>query len=155
MSRKKKIKKQFILPDHYYNNIMVAKFINQVMKQGKKAIARKIIYSAFNILKEKTKKEPLEIFDQAIKNVSPLLELKPRRVGGATYQVPKEMKESRQISLAMHWLIQAAKEKKGKPMKEKLAEELLNASNNTGNAVKKKENVHRMAEANSVFAHFN
>ncbi|PIP24447.1 MAG: 30S ribosomal protein S7, partial [Candidatus Nealsonbacteria bacterium CG23_combo_of_CG06-09_8_20_14_all_37_18] len=152
MARKKKIKR-ILQPDTVYNNVMVAKLINQVMRKGKKTIARKIVYGAFDIIKEKTKKEPLEVFEKAIKNASPLLEIKPKRVGGATYQVPREVKGERMVTLAMRWIIQAAKSKKGKPMKEKLAEELILASNNEGSAVKKKEDTHRMAEANRAFAH--
>jgi len=150
----KEIKKRFIAPDPVYENTMVAKFINQVMRQGKKTIARKIVYAAFNIIKEKTKKEPLDVFYLAIENASPLLEVKPKRIGGAVYQVPIEVKGDRKVSLAMRWLIGAAKSKKGKPMKEKLAEEIIAASKNEGAAIKKKEDTHRMAEANRAFAHF-
>jgi small subunit ribosomal protein S7 len=151
--RKKKIKKREILPDPLYNNVKVAKFINQVMRRGKKSIARKIVYGAFEIIKEKTKKDPLEIFEKAIENAGPLLEVRPRRIGGATYQIPLEVKEKRRESLALRWLIQGAKIKKGKKMAEKLAEELISASKNTGWAVKKKEDTHKMAEANRAFAH--
>ena len=153
MRRKKKIK-QVISPDPVYDNVIVAKFINQVMRCGKKTVARKIIYGALDIVKTKTKKEPLEVFELAFRNASPLLEVKSKRVGGATNQVPKEVKGERRLTLAMRWIIQAAKSKKGKPMREKLAEELIAAANNTGEAVKKKENTHRMAEANRAFAHF-
>ena len=152
--RRKKKAKRIIVPDPVYNNAFVAKFINQVMRQGKKEIARKIVYNAFNIVKEKTKKEPLEVFERALENASPLLEVKPKRIGGATYQVPREVKGDRRLTLAIRWIIQAAKSKKGEPMREKLAEELINAANNTGAAIKKKENTHRMAEANRAFAHF-
>jgi small subunit ribosomal protein S7 len=152
--RRKKKEKRKILPDPVYNSINVSKFINQVMRKGKKTIAKKIVYGAFEILKEKTKKEPLEIFEKAINNTSPLLEVRPRRIGGATYQVPVEVKGERRITLAMRWIIEAAKSKKGRPMKEKLAEELISAANNTGAAVKKKEDTHKMAEANRAFAHF-
>lgn len=153
MGRKKKIKKN-IQPDPIYNDLIVAKFINQVMRRGKKTIARKIVYGAFNIIKEKTKKEPLEIFEQALRNASPLLEVKSKRIGGATYQVPREVKRERRLTLAMRWLIKATKARKGKPMREKLAEELIEASENRGAAIKKKEDTHRMAEANRAFAHF-
>jgi len=153
MSRKKKTKHQ-IPPDPVYDNVTVAKFINQVMRRGKKTIARKIVYSAFNIIKEKTKKEPLEVFEQALRNASPLLEVKSKRIGGATYQVPREVKRERRLTLAMRWIIKAAKSRKGKPMREKLAEELIEASGNRGAAIKKKEDTHRMAEANRAFAHF-
>ena len=134
--------------------MVVAKFINQIMRRGKKTIARKIVYRAFDIIKEKTKKEPLEVFELAIKNASPLLEIKPKRVGGATYQVPREVKGDRKMTLAMRWIIKAAKSKKGRPMREKLAEELISAAHNEGAAVKKKNDTHRMAEANRAFAHF-
>jgi len=152
--RRKKREKRIILPDPVYNNVTVAKFINQVMRRGKKTIARKIVYKAFEIIREKTKKEPLEVFDLALKNAAPLLEVKPKRIGGATYQVPREVKGDRRLTLAMRWIIRAAKSRKGKPMREKLAEELINAANNTGVAIKKKEDTHRMAEANRAFAHF-
>ena len=141
-------------PDLVYDNVMVGKLINQIMRQGKKTIATKIVYRAFDIMKEKTKKEPLEIFEGALINAAPLLEVRPKRVGGATYQVPVEVKGDRKIALAMRWIIQAAKKKKGKPMREKLAEELILAFNNDGPAVKKKLDTHRMAEANRAFAHF-
>ncbi len=151
---RKKIAKRIIPPDPVYNDTKVAKFINQVMRRGKKSIARKIVYSAFDIIKKKTKKEPLEVFEGALKNAAPLVEVRSRRIGGATYQVPREVRGERQITLAMRWLIQAAKTKKGKAMKEKLAAELLDASKNTGEAVRKKQNIHKIAEANRAFAHF-
>jgi len=152
--RGKKIKKRILSPDSIYNNVLVSQFINQVMRRGKKNIARKIVYQAFNVIKEKTKKEPLEVFEKAIENASPALEVRPKRIGGATYQVPVEVKGERRIALAFRWIIQAAKMKKGKLMKEKLAEEIINTANNTGWAVKKKEDTHKMAEANRAFAHF-
>jgi len=151
---KKKIKRHPIIPDPVYNNITVARFINQIMRKGKKTIARKIVYNAFDIIKEKTKKEPLEVFELALRNASPLLEVKSKRVGGATYQVPVEVKGERKMALAMRWIILGAKSKKGKPMREKLAAELMDAANNTGWAIKKKTDTHRMAEANRAFAHF-
>ncbi len=154
MARQKKAKKRIIEPDIVYNNATVAKLINYVMRKGKKTIARKIVYGAFDIMKEKTKKEPIEIFEKAIENVSPVLEVRPRRIGGATYQIPKEVRGDRRLTLALRWIIRAAKQKKGKAMKERLAEELLSAANNTGWAVKRKEDTHRMAEANRAFAHF-
>ncbi len=154
MARQKKAKKREIQPDLVYNNVTVAKLINYIMRKGKKTVARKIVYGAFDILKEKTKKDPIDVFEAAIKNTSPLLEVKPRRIGGATYQIPREVRGDKKLVLAMRWIIQAAKSKKGKPMKEKLAEELLAAANNTGWAVKKKDDTHRMAEANRAFAHF-
>ncbi len=151
---RKKTEKRKIEPDLIYNNILVAKFINKVMQRGKKSVARKIVYQAFDEIKNKTKKDPLEIFEKAIQNTSPLVEVKSKRVGGATYQVPKEVKGDRKQALAIRWILDAAKSKKGKPMREKLAEELMEAADNKGIAIKKKENTHRMAEANRAFAHF-
>jgi small subunit ribosomal protein S7 len=154
MSRRKKRENRNIPLDVLYNDITVSKFINKVMADGKKTIATKIVYDAFNIIKEKTKKEPLEIFELAIRNVSPLLEIKPKRIGGATYQVPREVSPERKLALGIRWLIDSARSKKKKPMSEKLADELIEASQNQGAAVKKKEDTHRMAEANRAFAHF-
>ncbi len=154
MARRKRQYNREILPDSTHNNIEVAKFINFIMERGKKTIAEKIVYGAFDILKEKTKKEPLEVFQTAMKNAMPLLEVKSRRVGGATYQVPMEVRGGRKFALGSKWIIMAARAKTGKPMAEKLAQEILDASNNTGTAVKKKSDVHRMAEANRAFAHF-
>lgn len=154
MARRRKIKKRIIEPDLVYDNVIVAKLINYVMRKGKKSIARKIVYGAFDIIKEKTKKDPVEVYETAIRNASPLLEVRPRRVGGATYQIPREVRGERKLTLALRWIIKASKSKKGKPMKEKLAEEILAAANNTGWAVKRKEDTHRMAEANRAFAHF-
>ena len=153
MRRKKKVIR-IISPDPVYNNVTVAKFINQIMRRGKKTIARKIVYKAFEVIKEKTEKEPLEVFDLALKNVKPFLEVKPRRIGGATYQVPRPVPPERAQTLAMRWILEIARSKRGKPMREKLAEELIEAAGNKGAAVKKKEDTHRMAEANRAFAHF-
>jgi len=147
-------KKHKITPDGVYNDLVVSQFINKVMKQGKKTIAQRIVYSAFDIIKEKTKKEPLEIFRLAIENASPLLEVKPKRIGGATYQVPMETRGEKKLALAIRWILDGARSKKGKPMAEKLSQELIDASNNQGSAIKKKTDVHRMAEANKAFAHF-
>ena len=141
-------------PDLLYESVEVSKLINQVMKKGKKTIARKIVYGALDIAKEKTKKEPLKVLEEAFYNASPMLEVKSKRVGGATYQVPTEVKVDRRLTLAIRWIIKGAKNKKGKPMKESLAEELIDASNNAGWAVKKKTDTHKMAEANRAFAHF-
>ncbi len=154
MLEENKIKKRTILPDPVYNSIEVARFINKIMEMGKKNAARKIVYRAFDIVKEKTKKEPIVVFEKAIENTSPLLEVKAKRVGGATYQVPREVRGDRKLALSMRWIINAAKAKKGKAMAEKLAEEIINASKNEGVAVKKREDTHRMAEANRAFAHF-
>ena len=147
-------KKHEVLPDAVYNDVAVAIFINKVMKQGKKTIAQKIVYSAFDIIKEKTQKEPIEIFRLAIENAAPILEVKPKRVGGATYQVPMEVRGERRLALATKWILDGARAKKGKPMAEKLAQELIDCTNNQGNAIKKKADTHRMAEANKAFAHF-
>lgn len=152
MRRKHKIKRQ-IIPDPKYQNTLVAKFINHLMRKGKKSVSQRVLYDAFEIL-TKQKKEPLEIFDQAIKNVSPFLEVKSRRIGGANYQVPREVRGERRTTLAMRWIIAASRNKKGKPMAEKLAQEMVEASQNTGVAIKKKIDTHRMAEANRAFAHF-
>ncbi len=153
MKQKNKIIKREIMPDLIYNSVAVAKFINHLMRKGKKSVARKILYSAFEIIQKK-KKEPIVIFESAIENTSPLMEVKSKRVGGATYQVPVPVSKERKFSLAVRWIINSAKTKKGKAMEEKLAEEILNAANNTGGAIKKKEDVQRMAEANKAFAHF-
>jgi len=150
----KRFKKHTIEPDRLYNDVVVAQFINKVMKKGKKLIAQKLVYRAFEVIKEKTKKNPLEIFKQAIENASPLLEVKPKRIGGATYQVPVEVKGERRLALAIKWILEGARAKKGKPMSEKLSQEIIDAANNTGGAVKKKQDTHRMAEANKAFAHF-
>ena len=154
MARRKKREKRIIQPDGLYSSVSVAKFVNQVMEEGKKNTARKIVYLAFDIIKEKSKKDPLVVFEEALQNASPLLEIKPKRVGGATYQVPREVRGERKLALAIRWIIKAARSKKGKPMGEKLAEELMEAAANRGSAVKKKEDTHRMAEANRAFAHF-
>ncbi|MBI4050444.1 MAG: 30S ribosomal protein S7 [Candidatus Doudnabacteria bacterium] len=147
-------KKHKIAPDPKYNNVKVAKFINHVMRNGKKSVAQKIVYQAFEHIKETMKTEPRQIFDAALKNTSPTLEVKSRRIGGANYQVPIEVIEPRKTTLGMRWLIDAAKSKKGKPMHLKLAEEIMAAYNNEGAAIKKKQDTHRMAEANWAFAHF-
>lgn len=150
----KKIRKRIVAPDSVYNSVTVAKFINCVMTGGKKVTAKKNVYAALDIVKEKTQKEPLEVFDTAIQNASPLLEVKPKRIGGATYQVPREVKGDRKLTLAIRWIIQATESKKGQPFRQKLAEEIINAANNTGFAIRKKDDTHRMAEANRAFAHF-
>jgi len=147
-------KKHKIAPDTVYNDVMVSQFVNKVMKQGKKTTAQKIVYSAFDIIKEQTKKDPLEVFKLAIDNASPILEVKPKRIGGATYQVPMEVRGERRLALATKWILDGARGKKGKPMAEKLAQELIDCTNNQGNAIKKKNDTHRMAEANKAFAHF-
>ncbi len=140
-------------PDPIYSNLTVAKLVNQIMKQGKKNAARKIVYGCLDIIKEKTKEEPVAVLEKAIAGVTPEVEVRPRRVGGATYQVPMEVPQKRGLSLSMRWIIAAARTKKGKPMREKLAEELMAAAKGEGEAIKKKINVHKMAEANRAFAH--
>ena len=153
--RRKRSVKRIINPDPKYDNILVAKFINHLMKGGKKSVAQTIIYKSFDIIKKTIKdKDPIDVFDQAIKNVSPFVEVKSRRIGGANYQVPREVKGERKVTLAMRWIINASRNKKGKPMSQKLAEELLEAYKNEGLAIKKKQDMHRMAEANKAFAHF-
>ncbi|MBI2626305.1 MAG: 30S ribosomal protein S7 [Candidatus Nealsonbacteria bacterium] len=154
MSRRKKRENRNIQPDPIYNNVMVSILMNHIMERGKKNAARKIVYGAFDIIKKTSQKDPLEVFDTAIQNASPVLEIKPKRIGGATYQVPTEVRGDRKLTLALRWIIKAAKSKKGKPMREKLAEELMLAAKNEGAAIKKREDVHRMAEANRAFAHF-
>ena len=147
-------KRHKISPDPRYNNVKVAKFINHVMERGKKSVAQKVVYDAFNHIKEVMKSEPRQVFDAALKNVSPSLEVKSRRIGGANYQVPLEVMEPRKTTLGMRWLIGAARGKKGRPMHLKLAEEIMSAYKNEGAAIKKKEDTHKMAEANRAFAHF-
>lgn len=154
MRRKRNIKRT-IIPDPKYNNSLVAKFISYLMKDGKKSVAQKIFYGALDIIEKKMKgKDPLDVFDQAIKNTSPLVEVRTRRIGGARYQVPREVRGERKIALATRWIIKAAKNKKGKPMAEKLADELMEASQNEGAAVNKKQETHKVADANKAFAHF-
>lgn len=133
---------------------MVGRFINQVMRKGKKSIAQHIVYHAFDEIKKKTGQDPVVVFDQALKNVAPILEVRSRRIGGANYQVPVEVRGERRIALAMRWILGAARSRRGKPMETKLAEELMQAANNEGVAIKKKLDTHRMAEANKAFAHF-
>ncbi len=153
MRRKIKIKK-INSPDALYGNPSVGKFINYIMEKGKKSAARKVVYGSFDIIKEKTKGDPVELFEKAIRNVAPALEVKSRRVGGANYQVPQPVRPERKIQLAFRWIIGAARAKKGKAMAERLAEEFMLAANNEGAAIKKKLDTHRMAEANRAFAHF-
>ena len=152
--RKKRAEKRIVKPDPKYNSELVAKFINCIMWDGKKTIARKIVYEAFDIIEKRTKKPALEVFQKAVQNVQPMIEVRSRRVGGATYQVPMEVRPERRLSLAYRWLKTYARDRKDKSMALKLAAELISAFNNEGGAVKKKEDTHRMAEANKAFAHF-
>jgi len=147
-------KSQEVQPDPIYNSQTVAKFINYVMKDGKKTKAQKIVYSSFDIINKKTKKKSLDVFNDALKNVGPYLEVKSKRVGGANYQVPTEVSKTRRMVLAMRWILDAARSTKGKAMAAKIATELILASENKGDAVKKREDIHKMAEANKAFAHF-
>jgi len=152
--RRRKAPKRKINADPIYNDLVVAKMINMVMICGKKSIAEAIVYGSFDIISKKIAKEPLDVFKQAIDNVRPLLETKSRRVGGATYQVPVSVPPDRGISLAMRWIRNYARDRKGKPMKIKLAEEIIDSFNKTGTSVKKKEDTHKMAESNRAFAHY-
>jgi len=155
MPRRRAAVKREILPDLVYNSPLVAKFINMIMYSGKKSIAQSIVYGALDILKEKVSdKEPLEVFEKSLENIKPVLEVKSRRVGGATYQVPIEIREERRTTLAIKWIIKYSRDKKAKPMKEKLADELLDAYNGQGASIKKRDDTHKMAEANKAFAHF-
>ncbi|MFH1781306.1 MAG: 30S ribosomal protein S7 [Patescibacteria group bacterium] len=152
--RGKQAPKRKITPDPKYNSTTIAKFANYVMQDGKKGVAQGIIYDAFDIIEKKTKKQPLDVFDKAMKNLSPVLEVKARRIGGANYQVPIEVRGDRRFTLASRWMIAAAKARKGKPMCERLALEIMDAAEDQGEAMKKKDDMHRMAEANRAFAHF-
>ncbi len=154
MPRKGHIPKRDVLPDPLYNDKSVTKLVNNLMYDGKKGVSQKIVYDAFDILKEKTGKDALEVFEAAMTNIMPMLEVKARRIGGATYQVPIEVRPERRQALAMRWLIDYSRKRGEKTMKERLAGELLDASNNTGTSVKKREDMHRMAEANKAFAHY-
>ncbi|HBT39640.1 MAG: 30S ribosomal protein S7 [Thermotoga sp. 50_1627] len=151
--RRRRAEVRKIAPDPVYGDVLVAKLINRIMWDGKKTVAQKIVYKAFDYIREKMGKDPLEVFHKAVDNVRPVLEVRPRRVGGATYQVPIEVQEPRKTSLALRWIVNAARAKKGRPMYLKLAEELIASYQGTGAAVKKREDVHRMAEANRAFAH--
>lgn len=152
--RKRRAEKRLLEPDPIYNDVLVTQLINYVMKQGKKNVARKLVYGAFDLIKEKTNKNPLDVFHKAVNNVQPMIEVRSRRIGGATYQVPTEVRPERRIALALRWIINFARERKDKSFINKLAAELIAASNNEGAAIKKKEDTHRMAEANKAFAHF-
>ncbi len=154
MSRKRTAEKRPLPPDARYQNADLSRFINKVMFNGKKSTAQGIVYDAMAKIESETKKNPIDTFDLAIKNSTPMLQVKPRRVGGATYQIPVEIPPNRRLSLSMRWLINAARDRKGKPMAEKLASELMDASKGQGSAVKRKEDLHKMAEANKAFVHF-
>ncbi|HHW70682.1 MAG TPA: 30S ribosomal protein S7 [Clostridiales bacterium] len=154
MPRKGSVPKRDVLPDPIYNSKVVTKLINQVMLDGKRGKAQKICYGAFDIISEKTDQDVMEVFEQALENIMPVLEVKARRVGGATYQVPMEVKADRRQALGLRWLVRYARERNEKTMTERLAYEIMDAANNTGGAVRKKEDTHKMAEANKAFAHY-
>jgi small subunit ribosomal protein S7 len=152
--RRNRAPKRDIPPDVRYQSVKVQSFINRVMQRGKKGVATRLVYDAFDILGERTGKNPLEVFEKAMENASPIMEVQPRRIGGATYQVPMEVPPHRQFALATRWLLAAARDRSGKSFPELLADELLDASNNTGSAVRKREEAHRMAKANRAFSHY-
>ncbi|MFM2134173.1 MAG: 30S ribosomal protein S7 [Candidatus Kapaibacterium sp.] len=152
--RKKKAEKRYVTPDPLYNDVVLAKFVNCIMLQGKKTVARKIVYQALNIVGEKSGQEPIEVFRKAIANASPALEVRPRRVGGATYQVPSEVREERRLALAIRWIRDYSKERRDKSMATRLANEIMAASNGEGGAIKRRDTMHAMAESNKAFAHF-
>jgi small subunit ribosomal protein S7 len=154
MPRKREAKKRDILPDPKYHDKLIAKFMNGIMRRGKKSLSERIFYRTLDIIKDKTHSDPAKIFSQAMDNVKPLLEVKPKRVGGATYQVPVEVRPERKVALAIRWVIGFAKQRSEKTMEEKLSAELMDAANNRGAAIKKKEDTHKMAEANKAFAHY-
>ena len=154
MPRRGNVPKREVLPDPLYNSILVTKLVNSIMLDGKKGIAQKVVYGAFDIIKEKTGNEPLEVFIAAMENIMPSLETKSRRVGGSTYQVPMEVRPARRQTLGLRWLTTYSRKRSEKTMKERLAAEIMDAANNTGSAVKKREDVHKMAESNKAFAHY-
>ena len=154
MSRRRRAERWILAPDPAYNNVELSKFINCVMQRGKKTTAQRIIYSAFDIIREEANREPLEVFQQAMRNATPAVEVRPKRVGGATYQIPTELRPVRSEALAIRWLIRGARARKGIPMRRGLANELMEASRGEGSAVRRKEELHRMAEANRAFVHF-
>jgi small subunit ribosomal protein S7 len=154
MPRRYRPPRRRVAPDGRYNSELVARFINRLMLHGKKSVSTGIMYDAFDIIEERTHRNPLEVFNQAVENATPVLEVRPRRVGGATYQIPIEVRPERRTSLAIRWIIRAAQARKGRPLANRLADELMDAARNTGTTVKKKEDTHKMAEANRAFAHY-
>ena len=154
MPRRREVTKREILPDPKYKNVLVARFINNIMERGKKSVAEGIFYGAMDIIQQRTQEDPLKLFEKSVNNVKPIIEVKSRRVGGATYQVPTEVRPERRTALAIRWLISYSSERSEKSMQEKLAAELMDAANNRGGAIKKREDVHKMAEANKAFAHY-
>jgi len=154
MSRRNRPEPRVVLPDPRYNNLLVSHLVNKIMLSGKKSTAESIVYGAINVLEQRTKKPGIEALEQAIRNATPMIEVRPRRVGGATYQVPMEIREDRRMALALRWLIQSSRKRAGKSMIDRLSSELYDAYNNQGNTVKKREDTHKMAEANRAFAHY-
>jgi len=154
MPRRYRPPKRQVEPDVKYNNVHISMLVNRMMIGGKRSTARRVLYDAFELVEDRAKRDPVEVFEQALRNATPVLEVKPRRVGGSTYQVPVEVEPSRALSLAMRWLMAAARSRGGRSMAEKLAAEFMDAANNQGSAIKKKEDTHRMAEANRAFAHY-
>jgi small subunit ribosomal protein S7 len=154
MPRRGTIKKRKPRPDHFYNSTLISKFVNKVMSKGKRSVAERIVYGAMEQIKQKAKEDPLKMFEKAVENTRPFLETKSRRVGGATYQVPVEVPLNRSTSLAVRWILRYARDRSGKTMMDKLAAEILDAVNNRGGAIKKREDTHKMAEANRAFAHY-
>jgi small subunit ribosomal protein S7 len=154
MPRRGTVKKRKPKPDHFYNSTLISIFINTILKKGKKSVAQKMVYTAMERVKQKAKEDPLKMVEKAVENARPLLETKSRRVGGATYQVPVEVSLNRSTSLAVRWLVRYARDRAGKSMEEKLSAEIIDAVNNRGGAVKKKEDIHKMAESNRAFAHY-
>jgi small subunit ribosomal protein S7 len=154
MPRRKVIQKREVMPDPLYNSPLVTRFVNSIMKDGKKSVAQSILYGAFDVIKDKTGDNPLKVFQEAVENVKPILEVKSRRVGGATYQVPQEVNSQRQLSLSIRWLLTYSRQRSEPTMKKRLAGELMDAYAKKGNSIKKREDTHKMAEANRAFAHF-
>jgi small subunit ribosomal protein S7 len=152
--RRNRAEKRGVTPDPRYNSEVVAKFVNNVMERGKKSLAAHVVYDAFDLMEERTKRPAIEVFEEALKNATPLVEVKPRRVGGATYQVPVEIGSARRMALAMRWIIENARKRSGRDMAARLAGELMDTARNEGSTVKRREDTHRMAEANQAFAHF-
>lgn len=154
MPRKGNVNKRDVLPDPIYNSKLVTKLINNIMLSGKKNLAQRILYNAFNHVKEITGREPMDVFNDALKNIMPVLEVRSRRIGGQNYQIPNEVRSDRRVTLGLRWLVQYSRSRHEKTMEERLAKEIIDASNNTGAAVRKREEMHRMAEANKAFAHY-
>jgi small subunit ribosomal protein S7 len=154
MARRRRAEKRLIIPDSKYGNVDVSRFINKMMMNGKKTVSQRVVYSALDQIEKEVHRPGIELFEQAVKNATPMMEVKARRVGGATYQVPTEVRPSRRLTLAMRWLIRGARARSGRPIAERLAQELLEASRGQGSAVRRREEMHRMAEANRAFAHY-